>query len=145
MTHGVRPHMARGVCDRKLAFTTYDAALGKMTEVPGAIRVIRGTCCGMFHITSMTEAQYAQWVADEMAELGCTDAADRGMMDLSTEEFLKRWDADHEEQAAGNDREPRTRQGDAGTAAVFSKRDARLAPSPSTLARRLQARSRQGR
>jgi hypothetical protein len=145
MTHGVRPHMARGVCDRKLAFTSYDAAAGKMTEVPGAVRVIRGSCCGMYHITSMTEAEYAQWVAEEMVAQGCTDAASRGMMDLSTEEFLKRWDADHEAQAAGNDRQPGARGSDAGEAAQPCGRGARLAPSPAALARRLQASSSQGR
>lgn len=144
MTHGIRPHMARGICDRKLAFTTYAAAAGKMTEVPGAIRVIRGSCCGMYHITSMTEAQYAQWVADELVAQGCTDAIDRGMMDLSTEEFLKRWDADHEAQA-GDDREPRDGEGDAGAAAVFRKSASRPSPSPATVARSLQARSGQGR
>ena len=142
MTHGVRPHMARGVCDRKLAFTTYAAAASKMVEVPGAIRVIRGTCCGMYHITSMTEAQYAQWVADEMGTQGCTDAVARGRMDLSTDEFLKIWEAEHE---ARDRSQSRTRQGDAGEAALERGGNTRLAPSPYALARRVKARGNQGR
>jgi hypothetical protein len=139
MTHGYQPHVARGVCTRKLAFTTWDAAMGKLTQVPGAVRVIRGSCCGWYHITSMTEAEFAQAVADS----GCTDAYNRGMMDLSTEEYLKRWDQTHEAEA-GEGREPRAREGDAGEASQPRCGSTRLAPSPAALAQRLQARSDSG-
>ena len=139
MTHGIRPHMARGVQCKKVGFTTYGAAAAFMVNVPGAVRVIRGSCCGWYHITSMTEAEFAE----QMAE-GCTDAATRGMMDLSTEEYLKRWDAEHGQQA-DEGREPRAREGDAGEASQPRGGSTRLAPSPAAVARRLQACGNQGR
>lgn len=143
MTHGIRPHMARQVtCPVQVGFTTYDAAASMLTKVPGAERVIRGSCCGMYHITSMTEAEFAQMVADKQ---GCTDGFNRGMMDLSTEEYLKRWDRNHEAEATSQGGQPGTREGDAGAAALGSGGVSRLAPSPATVARRLQARGNQGR
>lgn len=141
MTHGIRPHMARQVaCPVKVGFTSWSAAAAMLSQVPGAVRVIRGSCCGMYHITSMTEAEFAQVVARQ----GCTDGFNRGMMDLSTEEYLKRWDADHEAEA-GEGREPRAREGDAGEAPQSRGGPARLAPSPAEVARRLQARRDPGR
>ena len=142
MTHGVRPHMARAVeCKFKVGFTTYDAAAALLSQVPGAERVIRGTCCGMYHITSMTETEFALMVARS----GCTDAYNRGMMDLSTEEYLARWDQDHEAEAASQGGEPQPDAGDAGEAEEQRRGSTRPAPSPAAVARRLQARSDQGR
>lgn len=143
MTHGIRPHMARQVtCPVKVGFTTYGAAAAMLTKVPGSERVIRGSCCGMYHITSMTEAEFAQMVADKQ---GCTDGFNRGMMDLSTEEYLKRWDADHEAEAASQGREPPAERSDAGEASQRGGGSTRLAPSPAEVARRLQARRDPGR
>lgn len=142
MTHGVRPHMARQVtCPVKVGFTTYDAAAAMLTKVPGSERVIRGSCCGMYHITSMTEAEFAQMVARQ----GCTDGHNRGMMDLSTEEYLARWDQDHEAEAASQGGKPRAREGDAGEASQSRGGSPRLTPSPAEVARRLQARRDPGR
>ena len=142
MTHGLRPHMARQVaCRVKVGFTTWEAAAAMLSKVPGAERVVRGSCCGMFHITSMTETEFAQMVARR----GCTDGFNRGMMDLSTEEFLKRWDADHEAEATRQGGEPRAGEGDAGEAPERSSGSSRLAPSPAALAARLQARGNPGR
>lgn len=143
MTHGIRPHMARQVtCPVKVGFTTYDAAAAMLTKVPGAERVIRGSCCGMYHITSMTETEFAQMIADKQ---GCTDGFNRGMMDLSTEEYLKRWDATHEAEAASQGRKYRAREGDDGQAVQSRGGPPRLAPSPAAFAQRLQARGNQGR
>lgn len=142
MTHGLRPHMARQVtCPVKVGFTTYDAAASLLTRVPGAERVIRGSCCGMYHITSMTEPEFAQMIARQ----GCTDGYNRGMMDLSTEDYLARWDQDHEAEATSQGGQPRTRQGDAGAAQVERVGVTRLAPSPAEVARRLSTRRDPGR
>lgn len=144
MTHGLRPHMARQVaCPVKVGFTTYSAAASLLSRVPGAERVIRGSCCGMYHITSMTETEFAQMIARQ----GCTDGYNRGMMDLSTEEYLKRWDATHAYTDTPTDqdgREPEAGARDAGEASQSCGRPSRLAPSPTALARRFQARGHQG-
>lgn len=99
-------------------------------DTPDAERAYRGKCCGHWHITRYTVDEYAQRVA----EYGVQDDAnvvpwyyqdDEGGTD----------EADHRT-------EPRAREGDAGPAPLVRGESTRLAPSPATLARLLEGRSR---
>lgn len=130
--HGRRRGVAQG-CDcraKGMCFTTWDAANAAVSRVPDAERAYRGTCCGHLHITRSTQDEFAQRVA----EFACTHDDNRGIVDLGQET-----EADHESSAAGA--EPRGDEGGLGTPPFERSAQARLAPSPATLARRLASRS----
>lgn len=130
-------------CNIKVAFTTYEAAYSAMQDVPNADHVYRGECCGYYHFTSMTEAEFAQ----AMATRGVQDSATRGMLDLTPEEYLAvidRRQADEEAlEARLADEGRQSRAGAGGPASPAQQRgkQARPAPSPAALARRLEGRS----
>lgn len=133
MAHGVRKHVARGVCSAKgMAFTQWDAAEAARIRLGGE-RVYRGDCCGYLHITRYTEGEYAQRVA-----LGCTDPDPYGMVGYNdTDEG----EDDGEEQAGDARGEPR---GDAGRPRASSlKRGEAPRPTatPAEVARFFEGRS----
>lgn len=140
MAHGVRKHMARGACHIKVAFTTYAAALAATVNIKDAERPYRGKCCGYYHITSMTEAEFSQ----AMATRGVQDSAIRGKVDLTDEEYLALMEKEREEQEARAARpeaaEPGAGPGGPGAATFKRGPSVGRTPTPAALARRLQAR-----
>lgn len=120
--HGKRPHVMPGACTVKgTAFTTYEAAYGRMVQTPGAIRVYRGNCCGYYHITSWTIDEFAQITAQRIQE-----------------------ERDGQEEGAGEESEPAACARDAAVASLERFRQSRLTPSPTEVARRIQGLGGQG-
>lgn len=136
--HGRRRHMANGACKVKgSAFTTWDAAMSAVARTPDAIRAYRGDCCGYFHITRYTEDEYAQRVA-EFSEDRCTDEQFSGIVENNNTTATNLEDDDERGEQG-------LHAGDAGSSSLERGEQPRFAPSPATLARRLQARRNQGR
>lgn len=130
MTHGVRKHVARGVCSEKgMAFTQWDAAEAARVRL-GAERIYRGHCCGYWHITRYTDGEYSQ----RMALTGCTDEVPYGSVGYNdTDEG----GYDEAQQAEACDARSESR-GDAGRprkAKVKRRQPARLTASPDEIAR----------
>lgn len=107
-------------CRAKTAcYTTYDAAMSAVHRTPDAKRAYRGDCCGHYHITRYTEDEYAQRVAAHAEEANHEQEEDYSRYGL----------------------EPAAGAGGPGAPAVGSGGQSRLAPSPATVARIVQARS----
>src|SRR5690242_11373910 len=69
--HGRRPHVATWCgCQIKVCFTTYDAAMARVANIPGAERAYRGPCCGHYHITGLTQDEFAQLMAERSVQAG---------------------------------------------------------------------------
>jgi hypothetical protein len=131
--HGHRRHIMSGVCNRKgSAYTTYDAAMSAVARTKDAIRAYRGDCCGYYHITRYTEDEYAQRCATYYDEALCTDVDPNDIVGANNTTMS----GEHDEIGV----QPSSREGDAGTTQVKRSDAPRLAPSPATLARQLQAR-----
>lgn len=143
--HGRRRHIASDCrCTAKTAcYTTWEAAWSAVHRIPDVIRAYRGSCCGHYHVTKYTEDEYAQRVAAYMCTVdeicGIVDH-ERKDNDHGTEEDSPR----SYEQAAARlgleAGEPGARRRGPRTAPVERGAAARLAPTPLTVAARLQAR-----
>jgi hypothetical protein len=144
--HGRRRHIVRdcGCTMKSICFTTWDAAMSAVASVPDAERAYRGTCCGHYHITRLSIDEFAQRVAEYcVQEQAFCDTVVLSIGEEAGDE------AETDPEAAARAwiecTEPRTRGGGPGDPAIERWPAPRFPPSPAAFARRLKARSDQGR